>query len=287
MLSQRVMSAHINTSAMITQPQGQRRRVRENESTAIVMPHISPCFTEGMQQGEILHGIATAYAHALRHGVECRVPWQYSPQTRTLSRLIGQDVLKSTPGGDNEAISYRHGMMEYKPIPGKVRSGALLVRSQSAAYFADAQAAVRKLFAPLVSPRKLRGVAGVCIRFGKCGCRDNDVLHASTRRFLSRALQSLSGDIRQLILFSDDEDYLAGILREIPESRAYRVEQSGLGCTALRDMTSMSELVFDVSAVPWWAAWLSHPCRVVTSVAWRDDTFPALPENVRARWHFV
>lgn len=112
-----------------------------------------------------LFQIAASYAHALRLGVGCRIPWRYSSETWELMTYLGEACSLCPDGGYNDPVTYREPGFSYHPIPETVRYGALRGYFQSERYFKDVAEEIRSLFAPLIAPVQ-EGVAGVHIRMG-------------------------------------------------------------------------------------------------------------------------
>ena len=157
--------------------------------------------------------------------------------------------------------------MSYHPIPETVRYGALRGYFQSERYFKDVAEEIRSLFAPLIAPVQ-EGVAGVHIRMGDYLDR-TDMYRTPDVPFLNEALRRLSGNISKLVVFSDSPELARKLMEGVPEATRFEIvmdEHETLD--ALRELTSMQELVLSCSSFSWWGAWLGDQQRVFIQKQW-------------------
>ena len=133
---------------------------------------IAACFFHGCRTGNQLFQIAAAYGHALRHGLECRVPWRFNSDTLALRRWLGEEAACVTDGGYGAPWVYEEPCFSYRNIPKTVRGGALSGYFQSERYFTGFDEEARFLFRRLTAPVR-PGRAGIHVRMG-------DYLHAIT-----------------------------------------------------------------------------------------------------------
>lgn len=225
-------------------------------SSETVSPdYVTTQFMPGSRTGNHLFQIAAAYAHALRTGVKCRIPWRYSSETWELMTYLGEDGARCPDGGYADPVAYREPAFSYRPIPQTVRRGALRGYFQSERYFKDAAEEVRSLLAPLIAPVQ-EGAAGIHIRMGDYLDR-TEMYHTPDVPFLDEALRRLSGNIGKLVVFSDSPELARKLVESVPEARRFDIvmdEHETLA--ALRELTSMQELVLSCSSFSWWGAWL-------------------------------
>lgn len=229
--------------------------------------HLSPYIQTDMRLGNVMFALAAAYAHALRVGVACHVPWDFNHVTRSLRYFLGEDALPSTLGGLNEPEAYRERDFSYAPIPIHIQHGSLLGYFQSAKYFNDQEEHIRNLFAPLTASRQ-ENTLGVHIRLG-----DYKRLQHKHRLvdadFLQRAFSYISPEIGRLVIFSDEPDAALSLLKAIPDADHFTIEvDNSSPCDALRLMSSMQELIMSCSSFSWWAAYLGKIERVVVPCNW-------------------
>lgn len=221
----------------------------------------------GSRTGNHLFQIAAAYAHALRTGVDCRIPWRYSSETWDLMTYLGAAVSVCPDGGYTDPVTYREPAFSYRTIPGTVRSGALRGYFQSERYFADVAEDIRSLLAPLIAPVQ-EGSAGVHVRMGDYLDR-TDMYHTPDVPFLNEAFKRLSDNIRKLVVFSDSPELARELIESVPEAKRFEIimdEHETLD--ALRELTSMQELVLSCSSFSWWGAWLGGQRRVFVQKQW-------------------
>ncbi len=229
--------------------------------------HLSPYIQTGMRLGNVMFVLAAAYAHALRVGVPCHVPWNFNSATRALRSFLGEDTLPSTLSGVNEPETYRERCFSYSPIPGNIKHGGLCGYFQSAKYFDDQEEHVRNLFAPLTAPRQ-ENTLGVHIRLGDYK-RLRHKHRLADADFLQRAFSRISQEIGRLVLFSDEPDAALSLLKEIPGAERFAIEvDNGSPCEALRLMSSMQELIMSCSSFSWWAACLGKMEKVIVPRNW-------------------
>ena len=77
---------------------------------------IAACFFHGCRTGNQLFQIAAAYGHALRHGLECRVPWRFNSDTLALRRWLGEEAACVTDGGYGAPWVYEEPCFSYRNI---------------------------------------------------------------------------------------------------------------------------------------------------------------------------
>lgn len=249
-------------------------------------PYVAPHFILGHRTGNRLFQIAAVYAHALRHGFECCVPWRHSSETRKLRVWLGDAAGACQDGGYDGQIVYREPVFSYRPIPGKAMNGALEGFFQSEKYFCDVEEAIRHLFRPLVAPRKSR-CAGVHIRLGDYLTRQ-DMYHSPDEAFLSRAIGELSPGIKELVVFSDMPERAYDLIRQIPEAGRLNISVDlHRTLEALREMTSMEELIMSCSSFSWWGAWLGDQERVWVQKRWFTGGIEDYQDIYRAKWELI
>lgn len=125
--------------------------VRMAEDTGLF---VAPHFHHGPRTGNRLFQIAAVYAHALRHGLECRIPWRYGEETGRLYEMLGPAASACPNGGYDGPVSYREKRFGYDPIPAAIAQGHIAGYFQSEKYFADFEHEIRTLFSPLAAPRR-------------------------------------------------------------------------------------------------------------------------------------
>ena len=180
---------------------------------------------------------------------------------------LGEACSLCPDGGYNDPVTYREPGFSYHPIPETVRYGALRGYFQSERYFKDVAEEIRSLFAPLIAPVQ-EGVAGVHIRMGDYLDR-TDMYHTPDVPFLNEALRRLSGNISKLVVFSDSPELARKLMEGVPEATRFEIvmdEHETLD--ALRELTSMQELVLSCSSFSWWGAWLGDQQRVFIQKQW-------------------
>ena len=82
-------------------------------------------------------------------------------------------------------------------------------------------------------------------------------------------LRRLSGNISKLAVFSDSPELARKLMEGVPEARRFEIvmdEHQTLD--ALRELTSMQELVLSCSSFSWWGAWLGGQQRVFIQKQW-------------------
>lgn len=244
---------------------------------------VSPYFCSGSRTGNRLFQIAAVYAHALRQGLECRVPWRSVVEVSRLRDWLGGDAEVCPEGGYEGAVSYREPCFSHVPIPASVTSGRLNGYFQSERYFEDFEAEIRALYARLTSPRR-EGEAGVHIRMG-------DYLNLSHQfrspdaAFLEEALGRISPSIRTLHLFSDNPGKALSLVRSLPAAGRFhlRVNEEDV-LPALRSMSGMQELIMSCSSYSWWAAFLGKPEKVLVQKNWFAGVISDYQDVYRRDW---
>lgn len=245
--------------------------------------YVSPFFCSGSRTGNRLFQIAAAYAHALRHGLECRVPWRSEPQSSRLYELLGPHAAVCPDGGYSDPVTYNEPRFSYSPIPGKIRQGRLNGYFQSDKYFDDFSAEIRALYARLKAPRRV-GEAGVHVRMGDYLAKSHQ-FRSPDAGFLEKALERLSKHIRVLHVFSDNPLQALQLVRGLPAGRRFELvlnEEDTLG--ALRSMSGMQELVMSCSSYSWWGAYLGEPEQVIVQKDWFAGVISDYRDVYRDQW---
>lgn len=244
---------------------------------------VSPFFCSGSRTGNRLFQIAAVYAHALRHGLKCRVPWRSEAQSYRLYELLGMNALACPDGGYDGAISYREPRFSYDLIPAEVCQGRLKGYFQSEKYFVDYEEDIRALYSGLTAPRQ-EGEAGVHVRMGDyLQCPDQ--FRSPHAAFLQEALSRLSDGLRVLHVFSDSPRQALELVRSVPASRRFELvinEEDTLD--ALRSMSGMQELVMSCSSYSWWAAYLGEPDQVIVQQDWFTGNISDYQDVYRESW---
>lgn len=236
-------------------------------SVPVSPDYVTTQFMPGSRTGNHLFQIAAAYAHALRTGVECRIPWRHGSETWELMTYLGEACTLCPDGGYTDPVTYREPAFSYRPIPHTVRRGALRGYFQSERYFNDVAEEVRSLFAPLISPVQ-EGYAGVHIRMGDY-LDHADMYRTPDVPFLDEALRRLSNNIRKLVIFSDSPDLARKLMERVPEAKRFEIiMDTHETLDALRELTSMQELVLSCSSFSWWGGWLGGQQRVFIQKQW-------------------
>lgn len=271
----------------LNEAQGKEEGVRCSEDAkrfSVAEPVcVAPYFCSGSRTGNRLFQIAAVYAHALRHGLECRVPWRSETQSRRLYELLGSDALVCPDGGYSDPVIYHEPHFSYAPIPATIRQGRLNGYFQSECYFADCAGEIRKLYARLTAPRQ-EGDAGVHVRMGDYLKRP-DQFRSPDAAFLQEALSRLSESIRVLHVFSDSPRLALELVRSVPASRRFELvlnEEDTLD--ALRSMSGMQELVMSCSSYSWWAAYLGEPDQVIVQQDWFTGKISDYQDVYRESW---
>lgn len=229
--------------------------------------YVTPKFQLGHRTGNRLFQVAAVYAHALRYDLECRIPWRHSPEISDLFDHLREDAKPCPNGGYDSPIVYKEPNFSYTPIPSGAINGALEGFFQSERYFDDVEREVRSLFRSLTLPRR-QGVAGVHIRLGDYLER-TDMYHIPNDSFLSEALEKLSRNIREIIVFSDMPEKARSLLEALPAAHRFILRTDNndtLG--ALKELTAMEELILSCSSFSWWGAWLGDQDRVFIQKHW-------------------
>ncbi len=228
---------------------------------------VTPRFGAGQRTGNRLFQIAAVYAHALRHGLACRIPWRCGKEANELFHFLGEDAAPCPAGGQGEPVVYREPSFSYRPIPATVTHGAIEGYFQSERYFADCEAEIRALFRRLTAPKR-EGCAGVHLRRGDY-LRRKKMYHSPDAAFLSAALGKLSAGIRELVIFSDEPEEARALVASLPEARRFELSvDRHPALEALREMTAMQELILSCSTFSWWGAWLGRPETVLIQKRW-------------------
>lgn len=245
--------------------------------------YVSPFFCTGSRTGNRLFQIAAVYAHSLRYGLECRVPWRCRKEISRLYDMLGSPAGVCPDGGYTGSIAYSEPRFCYTPIPEAVRQGLLNGYFQSEKYFADCGKEIRALYARLTAPRR-EGEAGVHVRMGDY-LKMSHQFRSPDAEFLEEAISRLSKDIRVLHVFSDNPGQALQLVRSVPAARKFELvlnEEDTLG--ALRSLSGMQELVMSCSSFSWWAAYLGEPDQVIVQKDWFAGVISDYQDVYRTSW---
>lgn len=244
---------------------------------------VSPYFSKGQRTGNRLFQIAAVYAHALRHGLECRIPWRYEEITGRLYEMLGPETAACPPGGEKGPVAYREKRFSYDPIPAAVRQGRMAGYFQSEKYFSDQEKEIRKLYARLAAPRR-EGEAGVHVRLGDYQKLSHQY-HSPDAGFLEEAFRRLSDNVRTLHIFSDSPRQALELVYTVPGASRFELvinEEDVL--PALRTMSGMQELVVSCSSYSWWGAWLGNQEKVMIQKKWFIGEISDYEDVYRPGW---
>lgn len=254
----------------------------------ILSPHkwngcVAPFFKDYARTGNHLFQIAATYAHALRHGLECKIPWKMREETRNLQEWLGDSCACCPEGGYDFPVVYEEPCFSYRPIPGMIRQGAIEGYFQSEKYFEEYGNEIRALFGNLIAPKQ-EGTAGVHLRMGDY-LNLTFLYHTPDVPFLNEALARLSGNIRKLVVFSDSPEHARKLMENVSEARRFEVtvdEHKTLG--ALRELTAMQELVLSCSSFSWWGAYLGDQDKVFIQKEWFVSKIKDYQDVYRDKW---
>lgn len=257
----------------------QPRQSRQREKVSYVTPVLRPQHRTGNK----LFQIAAVYAHALRHGLECRIPWNSSYESRELYNSLDSARDACPDGGYEDEPVYQEPMFSYAPIPAYIKSGALDGFFQSEKYFSDFEAKIRTLYRNLIWNRK-EGSAGVHIRMGDYLQR-TDMYHSPDWAFLEEALNRLSDNITELVIFSDNRIKALELIRSVPAAKKFELYVDPNGTIdAMRHMSSMQELILSCSSYSWWPAYLGDQEKVVIQKHWFTGCIHDYQDVYRNKW---
>ena len=239
------------------------------------MPSRKGCISPELNNtglGNVLFCIAAAYAHALRHGLCCRVPWNVDFVHVQLRHFLkAGDRLPATFCGLLEKIVYKQKKFSYSPIPSEVKRGALAGLFQSFQYFHDKEEFIRQIYAPFIAPRE-EGTVGVQMRYGDYLNRDlRGTFISPSIDFIREAFLSVSPHIRKVVIFSNDEELAEYVIRQaLGENLSkYTLEiDRSSSMQALRRLTAMEELILSASTFAWWGAYLGQQKKVIIPQDW-------------------
>ena len=246
---------------------------------------VAACFFHGCRTGNQLFQIAAAYGHALRHGLECRVPWRFNSDTLALRRWLGEEAACVTDGGYGAPWVYEEPCFSYRNIPKTVRGGALSGYFQSERYFTGFDEEVRFLFRRLTAPVR-PGRAGIHVRMGDY-LQHTDLYHVPDVPFLHEALSRLSPGIKEVVIFSDSPAQALRLVTSVPEAARFHLSLDNHGAfEALRELSTCQELVLSCSSFSWWGAYLGDQKKVFIQKRWfagkiKDDQDVFRPHWVR------
>ena len=246
-------------------------------------PCVAPHFYPGPRTGNRLFQIAAVYAHALRHGLECRIPWRYEEITSRLYEMLGPTASVCPNGGYDGPVTYHERGFRHTPIPASITHGRLSGYFQTEKYFADHEKEIRTLFSPLAAPRR-EGEAGVHLRMGdylnfkhKYQIYDAD--------FLEKALGRFSDNIKTLHIFSDSPRQALDLVASVPAASRFELVLNEDGILpALRAMSSMQELIISCSTFSWWGAWLGSHEKVIVHKKWFVGEISDYEDIYRPGW---
>lgn len=109
--------------------------------------------------------------------------------------------------------------------------------------------------------------------------------HTPDVPFLNEALARLSGNISKLVIFSDSPGLARKLMDNVPEARRFEIvmdEHETLG--ALRELTSMQELVLSCSSFSWWGAYLGDQDKVFIQKEWFAGKITDYQDVYRNKW---
>lgn len=257
-----------------------KRRTRNNSNSSA---YVTNRFMQDSRTGNHMFQIAAVYAHALRHGLECRIPWNALKESRELHEYLGESASACPEGGYADPVVYREACFSYRPIPDTILKGAIEGYFQSEQYFRDFDGEIRSLFGNLAASRQ-DGVAGVHIRLGDYQER-TDMYHSPDTAFLNEALGRLSDNIRELVIFSDDPAQAMEMVKRVDAAQQFELAaDSHHTLDALRIMSSMQELVLSCSSFSWWGAWLGNQDKVLIQKEWFAGKIRDYQDVYREKW---
>lgn len=257
----------------------QRRKAKYEEEISYVTPRFRP----EHRTGNKLFQIAAVYAHSLRLGLECRVPWLHSQESRQLYQSLGAAKDYCPEGGYEDDTTYQEPKFSYTPIPDKIRFGALDGFFQSEKYFSDTEKEIRSLYKNLTRPRR-EGIAGVHIRMGDYLNR-TDMYHSPDKNFLETALRCLSDNVSELMIFSDSPYKAIELVHATPSSKKFSLSiNTDNTIDAMRSLSSMQELILSCSSFSWWPAYLGDQEKVFIQRRWFTGVIKDDYDVYRKKW---
>ncbi len=222
--------------------------------------------------GNLLFGIAAVYAHALRQGLTCRIPWHVDIVHGELRKFLGAACrLPSTPMGLLEKRTWAQPGFSYSPIPAEVRSGGLGGFFQAYKYFHDYEEEIRRLYASFIAPQ-VPGTLGIHLRYGDYLNRGaREIFVAPTVAYIREALRQVAPHFHRIVLFTDDRELgeyvVQQALRTKAEQCVVEIDRSP-SMQAMRRLTSMEQLIISASTFAWWGAYLGQQEVVVVPAHW-------------------
>lgn len=273
---------------LVIKPQGTMRDSLPSSASVVLSPEkrngcVFPHFKDYARTGNHLFLIAAVYAHALRHGLECRIPWKCREETRKLKTWLGEACSCCPEGGYGASVVYREPCFSYRAIPDAVRNGGIEGYFQSEKYFKEYGDEIRTLFGSLIAPVQ-EGTAGVHLRMGDY-LDLTSMYHTPDVPFLNKALGRLSANIRKLVVFSDSPRWARELLETVPEAGRFEIavdEHETLG--ALRELTAMQELILSCSTFSWWGAYLGNQDKVFIQKEWFVGKISDYQDVYRGKW---
>lgn len=243
-------------------------------------PYITAVFKPTAGLGNVMFFIAAAYAHALRTGVNCKLPWNNDNTSKKLYNFLGEAAPLMNATGYNELAVYKENATKYEPIPFKLTSGAIEGYFQSEKHFSDYKQEIRNLFGRFIQPTK-EGSLGIHIRLGdyRMYPRRYPLDYVS---YLHKAAAKVSG-FTSITVYSDEPDTALRLVRGIKEFKDVPVTLGPKdNIDALSHMTSMERLIISASTFSWWGAWLSSAKQIICHKRWildgaLDDTHMPCP----------
>lgn len=233
---------------------------------------IVPLFLKGSRLCNHMFVLATAYAHSLKIGGKCKVPYHLDESTLKLKKVSGI-IFENTPKTldiVNNSV-YAEKTYHYNEIPATVDGGFLMGFFQSSKYFKNYEKEIFELFSPLVEYPK-GDYAAIHIRLTDYVEKQNHH-KIMNKEFIIKALSLLSDDITDLKIFSDDVEGAKQIMSEINCKFNIIYDQSN-DIEALKQLTAAKELIMSCSSFSWWAAYLGKPRKVIVDKEWfADDGF--------------
>ena len=243
-------------------------------------PYLSAVFKPTAGLGNIMFFIAAAYAHALRVGVTCKLPWNNDHTSRKLYNFLGDAAPLMNDTGHNESSTYKEDITRYAPIPFNVTSGVIDGYFQSERHFSEFKQEIRNLFSRFIQPTA-PGTLGIHVRLGdyRMYPRRYPLDYVT---YLNKAANKVSG-YNSIVVYSDEP---ATAMKLVKGIKAFQGIPITLGpadnIDALSHMTSMEQLIISASTFSWWGAWLSSANKIVCHKKWildgtMDDTYLPCP----------
>ena len=230
--------------------------------------YVSPFILPGCRLGNVMFSIAAVYAHALRHSLQIKIPWEENNDCILLREFInGEAGIPPTQGAVNEHPSFAENV-EKRCIPSTVTTGSLAGYFQDYRYFEEYRDEITSLYSSFISAKEPNTI-GIHVRMG-----DYMVLRGkywvTNRRYLRGVSRLISANVSKLVIFSDDPERALKLVKSVSRFAAMEIEvdNSTNPCMAIKRMTAMQELVLSSSSFSWWGAYLGTPNKVFCPRNW-------------------